>query len=947
MPYMNVTEVESALTGLATAYPSICELITLPHNSIEGRTIHAVRVGANGAAARDAVLITGAVHAREWGGSEICVNVATDLCEAYTAATGLTYGGKHFTVAQVKAIVEGLNLIICADVNPDGRDFSQNTDALWRRNRNPAESGGNPDCIGVDLNRNQDFLWDFPVFFDPASGVNTSDSPCSSSQTYRGSAPTSEPETQNVVWLMDSYTRVRWYLDVHSHGQDILHSWGDDENQSADAAQNFTNAAFDGQRGVSGDGYAEHIPAGELTDVVALANAFHDSLLTVRGKDYAVSPAYTLYPTSGANDDYAYSRHFVNAALSNIYSYTIEFGTEFHPAWAEMELVVADVTAGILGFCLKAICQSSSVTLQTTSVTFNDVPELETTARAVVFSVVSCGAATFQIVAGPSVTSGPGSFGTLPSSTAALPATTTPELRDARLWLSFTGTSAGDVTLGDVTVQHVESGQQWVVPISANTIERPTVAVALALDQSGSMLSSSGLPGFANRGEVLKFAAPVFVNVLQEHNGLGIVSFDHDAYTNMAIATAGAPTAFDPTRATALGVIGGYAPNPNGYTAIGDAVEAAHNILTPAASFDQRAMVVFTDGFETDSKYIADVAGLIDDRVFAIGLGTADQIQPAALTALTNGSGGYLLLTGAVGPEDLFLLSKYYLQILAGATNMDVVLDPEGSIKPGQKHRIPFNLNEADIVANVILLGQTNLPVMEFAVETPDGHVIDSASAGPLAGVDYITAAGVHYYRMTLPVPIGPAGARTGTWHAVLTVNPQYYKRYLATLDNQPALYQQVKAHGVGYSLNVQSYSGIRLQAQMLQTSMAPGATLTVRGVLTEYGLPIGSDRARVRAEYERPDGTSGVLTMTEADPASGIYTATLAAPLSGVYRFRVLAHGKSLRARPFDREHLLTGAVWRGGDQPPPNSTTNPGTQDDDVCRLLQCLVHSLGTPS
>ncbi len=939
MPYMNVTEVESALTGLAAAYPAVCELITLPHDSIEGRTIHAVRVGANGASARDAVLVTGAVHAREWGGSEICVNIATDLCEAYTAGTGLGYGGKHFTVAQVKAIVEGLNLIVCADVNPDGRDFSQSSEALWRRNRNPAESGGNPDCIGVDLNRNQDFLWDFPVFFDPASGVNTSDNPCSASQTYRGSAATSEPETRNVVWLMDTYSRIRWYLDVHSHGEDILHSWGDDENQSADTSQNFTNSAFDGQRGVSGDAYAEYIPGGELGEVVALANAFHDSLQAVRGKNYVVSPAYTLYPTSGANDDYAYSRHLTNPSLSNIYAYTIEFGTEFHPPWAEMELVVADVTAGILAFCLKAICQSSSVTLQTQSVTFNDVPEGETTARAVVFSVVACGAATFQIVAGPSVTSGPGSFGTLPSSTATLPATTTPELRESRLWLSFTGTSPGDVAQGEVTVQHVESGQQWVVPISANTIERPTVAVALALDQSGSMLAPSGLAGFANRGQVLKFAAPVFVNVLQEHNGIGIVSFDHDAYTNMAVATAGAPTAFDPTRATALGVIGGYTPNPNGFTAIGDAVEAAHNVLAPATTFDQRAMVVFTDGFETDAKYIADVAGLIDDRVFAIGLGTADQIQPTALTALTNGSGGYLLLTGTVGPEDLFLLSKYYLQILAGATNMDIVLDPEGTIKPPQKHRIAFHLNEADIAVTVILLGQTDLPVIEFAVETPDGHVIDPGTAGPLAGVDYITAQGVHYYRMTLPVPIGAAGARAGTWHAVLTVNAPYYKRYLASLDNQPELLQQVKAHGVSYSLSVHSYSGIRLQAQLLQTSMQPGAVLTVRGVLTEYGLPVGGDRAQVRAEYERPDGTSGVLGLAEADPGSGIYTAPLPAPLAGVYRFRLLAHGKSLRARPFDREHLLTGAVWRGGDQPPPNSSTDPGADHEQLCRLLSCL--------
>ena len=944
MSYLNVIEVESALTGLVASYPSICELIVLPHLTIEGRTCHAVRIGKYTASDRDAVLLTGAVHAREWGGAEICVNVATDLCEAYTVGTGLGYGGKYFTSAEVRAIVEGINLLVFADVNPDGRNFSQTTEALWRRNRNPADSGGNPSCIGVDLNRNQDFLWDFPTQFDPASGVNTSADPCSASQTYRGSASTSEPEAKNVVWLMDTYPRNRWYLDLHSHGETILHSWGDDENQSANASENFANPAFDGQRGVAGDAYGEYIPNGDLTEAVELANAFHKALQAVRGKDYLVEPAYSLYPTSGANDDYAYSRAFLDPSKNKIYAYTVEWGTEFQPPWAEMEQVVADVSAGILGFCLEAMCQAGfSVTLKTPAVTFNDVPENETTARAIVFSVITCQTATFQIVSGPTVTGGPGSFGTLPSPNAALVATTNLSAREARLWLSFTGTNDGDIASGEVTVRLVETGEEWVIPISTNTIARPTVATVLVLDQSGSMQWASGLPGFATRNDVLKFAAPIFVNVLQEDNGIGIVAFDHDPYDRMAVQTVGPPSPFDPARATALGVIAAHAPNPAGATAIGDGVENAHNMLAmPAvtAGFDHQAMVVFTDGHETADKYIADVAPFINERVFAIGLGTADQIQPASLVALTNGTGGYLLLTGAIGPDDMFRLSKYYLQILAGVTNQDIVLDPEGAIKPGQKHRIPFHLNEADIGLDAILLGETNLPVFRFALETPAGDLIDPAVAGPMPSIDYIAAQGVSFYRGTLPVPIGVAGARAGKWHAVLTVDEVYYKRYLASLDNYPKWYQTVKAHGVRYSLSVQSYSGLRLQAQLLQNSNEPGATLTVRAILTEYGLPIPSSRATVRAEFERPDGTSGVLAMLEEQPDTGIYTASMTAPLSGVYPFRVLANGKTLRGRDFTREHLLTGAVWKGGDNPPPSGKDDPSEEKERLCRLLSCLL-------
>ncbi|HEX2475382.1 MAG TPA: vWA domain-containing protein, partial [Lacipirellulaceae bacterium] len=519
----------------------------------------------------------------------------------------------------------------------------------------------------------------------------------------------------------------------------------------------------------------------------------------------------------------------------------------------------------------------------------------------------------------------PGSFGTLPSPNAALLASTALAAREARLWLSFTGTSDGDITEGEVTVRLVETGQEWVIPISSNTIDRPSVAVVMVLDQSGSMQFASGLPGFATRNDVLKFAAPVFVNLIQEDNGIGIVAFDHDPYDRMAVQTVGPPGPFDPARATALGVIAAHAPNPAGDTAIGDGVENAHNMLTATVGFDSQATVVFTDGHETASKYIAEVAPLINERVFAIALGTADQIQPIALTALTNGTGGYLYLTGVVGPDDLFLLSKYYLQVLAGVTNHDIVRDPQGAIKPGQKHRIDFDLNEADIGVDGILLGETNLPVFRFALETPAGDLIDPAVAAATAGASYTTAQGVSFYRLTLPVPIGAAGARAGKWHAVLTVDDAYYKRYLAKLDNYPELYQQVKAHGVRYSLSIHSYSGIRLQPRLTQNSQEPGATLTVRAVLTEYGIPIGAGRATVRAEFERPDGTAGLLALTETEPDSGIYTASTAAPLSGVYPFRVLANGKTLRGRNFTREHLLTGAVWKGGDNPLPTGKDNP----------------------
>lgn len=355
MPYMNVTEVESALIAVAAAHPATCELITLPNLTVEGRTTHAVRIGTQPASSVDAYYLTGGVHAREWGSCEILVNLATDLCDAYAAGTGLGYGHKYFSSAEVNALVEQANVIIFPCVNPDGRSFSQNTAALWRKNRNPSDSGGVPSKIGIDINRNQDFLWDFNAAFATGAINSYLASSDPSQETYHGHAPHSEPETKNINYIHDTYTRIRWYVDVHSYSEDILYIWGDDEPQVSDASKNFQNPAFNHKRGLLGDDYKEYIPDGDLSELIQLANAFAHSLAEVRGKYYVAKPGFSLYPTSGTNDDYAYSRHLTDPSKPKALAFTVEWGTEFQPPWTEMQEIIKDVSAGLIGMGLEAL----------------------------------------------------------------------------------------------------------------------------------------------------------------------------------------------------------------------------------------------------------------------------------------------------------------------------------------------------------------------------------------------------------------------------------------------------------------------------------------------------------------------------------------------------------------------------------------------------------------
>lgn len=897
MTYLNVGEVETAIVNLAAAFPSTSTLITLPNVSVEGRTCHALRLGGGAPGSRDCVMIIGGVHAREWGSCEIAIDFAADLLEAYKDNVGPRYGAKSFTAAETQNLLNGLHIIVFPLVNPDGRNFSQTVDADWRRSRNPANSGGNPSCIGVDLNRNYDFLFDFTTKFAPGSpgSMGASTDPCDVGLRYHGPSAFSEPETQNVRWLLDTNPRTRWLLDLHSAGGQILINWGDDDNQSTDPAMNFHNASFNGVRGWGGDAaYKEFIPADDAAVEQALAVKFRDALQVVRGKTYVIAQSLG---NSGTAKDYVYSRHFVDPSKGKIYGYTIEWGDEFQPLWPEMELVIKDVSAGLIAFCLAAPCGGgiTAVALYTPTINFNDVPAGVETSRAALFSVQTCGPITLSVTAGPKVTSGPGQFN-LPLGGVSLGPAPTAEERDVRIWVSFKGTNPGDVTTGTITIHFAETGQDFVIPIHANTIAQPTVASVLVLDKSGSMDFFSGIPG-KTRLDVLHAAAPSYVVLLPDKDGIGVVSFDTDAYPVMPVETA-APNG----RADAVAAIAAHATNPAGLTAIGDGVELAHNTLQPLSGYDHKAMVVFTDGEETASKYIADVAGLINERVFAIGLGTVQEVNPVALNSLVNNSGGYLLMTDALGPNGTLRLGKYFVQILAGVTNTEIVIDPDGVLLAGVEVKIPFDLNSTDYSADAIVLSPAP-GAFDFELETPAGIRINHNALGGVLGVGFVTGTQISFYRLSLPIVVGGAGAHQGRWHVALSIRQD--PRLVASTVGLP------------YSVIVQARSSLTMAASLTQPSFEPGTTLNLRATLEEIGLPV-ERRAKVRAEVKRPDGTQVVVPLIETDP--GVFEGSTSAPLSGIYPVRFRAAGQTLRGFYFTREQLRSGMAWRVTDQRPPH---------------------------
>lgn len=78
--------------------------------------------------------------------------------------------------------------------------------------------------------------------------------------------------------------------------------------------------------------------------------------------------------------------------------------------------------------------------------------------------------------------------------------------------------------------------------------------------------------------------------------------------------------------------------------------------------------------------------------------------------------------------------------------------DPAGFIMADAQAQVPFELNETDIEATVVLM--TDIPVVDIAVATPAGQVTTPGIAVGM-NVTYVRTSSVRYYRFMLPVANG------------------------------------------------------------------------------------------------------------------------------------------------------------------------------------------------
>jgi hypothetical protein len=310
--YRSLADYEWDMKELAKRNPGLVKLIKLPHPSVEGRTVWGLEITDHVADkdGKPAFAIMGTHHAREWTAGEHTIEFAFDLVKTWNAGDARTHDLLRRARVLVVPIVnvDGFNVsyeqgqlidgqeLQDPETRGDGTDYTviqQGPQGAYKRKNcrlvdgvdTPAGACQAPGSryIGVDNNRNYGALW---------GGAGASALPAD--DIYHGSAPFSEPETQNIRELVSS-NQVTMLVTNHTFAGLVLRA-----------------------PGVKDQGVTVDEPA--MRDVGAAMAAANGSVNQA---------GYQLYDTTGTTEDWSYN-------ATGGFGYTFEIPVrEFHPPYAE------------------------------------------------------------------------------------------------------------------------------------------------------------------------------------------------------------------------------------------------------------------------------------------------------------------------------------------------------------------------------------------------------------------------------------------------------------------------------------------------------------------------------------------------------------------------------------------------------------------------------------
>ena len=281
--YYTFQEIEENIDELIFLYPNIISQKISIGLSLEGRNIWALKVSDNPNINEQEpqALYTGLHHSREpmsymnlfyfmhWLGE----NYETDLLAQH--------------------LVNNRELWFIPAINPDGLVYNETIapggGGMQRKNTRDTCSGT---PIGVDLNRNYGYLWGYD---------NEGSSPDGCNETYRGTSPFSEPETQAVRDFVNQHD-FKIIFNYHSYSDLLIYPFGYE--------------------------YENNAPQEDIDIFIE----YGQDMVQYNGYTLGTCPDL-LYPVNGDACDWMYGE-------ANIFSYTPEIGSNSDGFWPATQRIL-------------------------------------------------------------------------------------------------------------------------------------------------------------------------------------------------------------------------------------------------------------------------------------------------------------------------------------------------------------------------------------------------------------------------------------------------------------------------------------------------------------------------------------------------------------------------------------------------------------------------------
>lgn len=364
-------------------------------------------------------------------------------------------------------------------------------------------------------------------------------------------------------------------------------------------------------------------------------------------------------------------------------------------------------------------------------------------------------------------------------------------------------------------------GDPLIAPCARDNLDMMQV-----LDRSGSMGGAASATSSDLKIEVLRDASDQFVQIMKPDigNQLGlvqfnqnVVSFDPAHQADLAELTS---TRSSLLRSTAIpSIVHG------GSTSIGDGLNEAHSQLTGSAGMadHNRKILLVSDGKENSDLRISDVQpNLVSDNiiVYPLGLGYGSGINETKLTDLATATGGTYRITA-----DPLVFRKFFIEILAEASDWSVIIDPIDELDPGDSVSIPVTITANETGATFTAYWESVDYAVDFNLVTPDGTTITPNSISNK--IRYGTHPRYSFYQIALPLGSNP-NEWIGEWKMKILVS------------------SRLASQKVRYSASCFGESGIALDASFDKHYNRTGEEVRITAHLTQNSQSITGAKINV-----------------------------------------------------------------------------------------------------